>query len=288
MSSPPFIFKKPLHSRTTDSSGVQRIVYTFPVDAMEFLCGTYDGEGSVSQALQTLLAEEREWLLRFVGAFLAATKSYFAKPYSSTVILRHLAHRVECADRTAPPTGPIAFTPTAIRIVQGQFGIEWSACQNSIDIQIPDEDSHTSDVGEDNEGIASASASAVAVAVPALPLNTVVMPPLAPSVVSVSAGATTAGATTAGATSAGESLSAVDTNTFPYTAATEVLSLCTPEQQAQERRRVREAHLRAKLAQYKAERTMTKYIQKYGDDLPYSSSESDWDTEGEGSGSESE
>jgi hypothetical protein len=255
---------------------------------MEFLCGTYDGEGSVSQALQTLLAEEREWLLRFVGAFLAATKSYFAKPYSSTVILRHLAHRVECADRTAPPTGPIAFTPTAIRIVQGQFGIEWSACQNSIDIQIPDEDSHTSDVGEDNEGIASASASAVAVAVPALPLNTVVMPPLAPSVVSVSAGATTAGATTAGATSAGESLSAVDTNTFPYTAATEVLSLCTPEQQAQERRRVREAHLRAKLAQYKAERTMTKYIQKYGDDLPYSSSESDWDTEGEGSGSESE
>jgi hypothetical protein len=86
---------------------------------------------------------------------------------------------------------------------------------------------------------------------------------------------------------AAEGLSAVDTDALPYTVAGEVLSLRTPEQQAQERRRVREAHLRAKLAQYKAERTMTKYIQKYGDDLPYSSSESDWDTEGE-EGSESE
>jgi len=255
-STPLFVFKKPLHSRTTDASGTQRIVYTFPVEAMESLCGTYDGEESLVHALQTLLTEERGWLVRFVESFLAATKSYFAKPYSSSVILRHLSHKVASV---APPAGPVAFTPTAVVIVQGQFGIEWIASQDSIDIQIPDE--------EESAPVA-----------PARPANTVIVPASASPAVSAPLVA-----------SATESLSAVDADALPYTAAGagEVLSLRTPEQQAQERRRVREAHLRAKLAQYKAERTMTKYIQKYGDDLSYSSSESDWDTEGEDS-SESE
>jgi hypothetical protein len=278
-----FVFKKPLHSRTTDASGAQKIVYTFPVEATESLCGTNDEEGSLLQALQGLLTEEREWLLRFVEAFLAATKSYFARPYSSAVILRHLTHRVSVVNGTAPPVGPVAFTPTAVVIVQGQFGIEWSARQDSIDIQIPDEDSDVLNVEDRPVPVpvpvpasASASASAVAVSTEPRPTNTVVVP------------AAPVGSATAGGASAGESLSAVDADALPYTATGDVLSLRTPEQQAQERRRVREAHLRAKLAQYKAERTMTKYIQKYGDDLSYSSSESEWDTEGEGSESESE
>lgn len=268
LASPLFVFKKPLHSRTTDASGAQRIVYTFPVGATESLCGTYDGEENLVHTLHALLAEERSWLVGFVESFLAATKSYFAKPYSSSVILRHLSHRVASV---TPPAGPVAFTPTAIIIVQGQFGIDWAASQDSIDIQIPDEE----------EALEAASAAHVS------PANTVIVPTSAAPV--PTAASVSAKASAAPVAPATEGLSAVDADALPYTAAGDVLSLRTPEQQAQERRRVREAHLRAKLAQYKAERTMTKYIQKYGDDLSYSSSESEWDTEGEeGSESESE
>lgn len=266
-----FVFKKPLHSRTTDTSGAQKIVYTFPVETTDSLCGTGDSAEAPLQALQRLVTEERDWLLRFVETFLTATKAYFVKPYSSSVILRYLAHRVSVG--TAIPAGPVAFTPTAVVISQGQFVIEWNARQDAIDIQIPDEDAASVSASE--------SASAVVPSAVPRPANTVVVPPTA-SVHSASASASVSATA-----SAGEGLSAVDADALPYTAG-DVLSLRTPEQQAQERRRVREAHLRAKLAQYKAERTMTKYIQKYGDDLSYSSSESEWDTEGEGSESESE
>jgi hypothetical protein len=267
-----FVFKKPLHSRTTDASGVQKIVYTFPVDATDSLCGAHDSaeHRSLLQTLHSLLTEEQEWILRFVETFLTATKAYFVKPYSSSVILRYLAHRVHSAEGDTLPAGPVAFTPTAVVIRQGQFTIEWLAQKESIDIEIPDEE------------IASAPASTVVSSVaapapaPTRPANTVVLPPTAPVAAPLRPTAT-----------AGEGLSALDADALPYTGEGEVLSLRTPEQQAQERRRVREAHLRAKLAQYKAERTMTKYIQKYGDDLSYSSSESGWDTEGE-DGSESE
>ena len=274
MDTPLFVFKKPVHSRITDASGAQRIVYTFPVemDSTQEICGVYDADehGSSQRFLLSLLVEEREWLLRFVEAFLTATKPYFVKPYSPSAILRYLTHRVTSAEDLQ---GPLAYIPTAVVIIQGQFVINWAVRLDSIDIQIPDD--------EDAPVIASAVAPAT-------------VPVVAPATVPVAAPATVPVAAPVVASASvnlvvvpspvvpvgTDSLAAVDTDALPYTAASEILDLRTPEQQTQERRRVREVHLRAKLAQYKAERTLTKYIEKYGDDLSYSS-ESEWDTEGE-------
>jgi hypothetical protein len=78
----------------------------------------------------------------------------------------------------------------------------------------------------------------------------------------------------------------LDTNSLPFHSSSEVLDLRTDDQQAFYKRKVKEAHLRAKLAQYKAERAMAKYMDKYGDTLSDTSDESGWETSDAGSDSD--
>jgi hypothetical protein len=56
------------------------------------------------------------------------------------------------------------------------------------------------------------------------------------------------------------------------------LELDNPEK-AYERQKVKEARLKAKLAMYKAQNQMTKYYEKYGDEISDSESESDYSDE---------
>jgi hypothetical protein len=52
-----------------------------------------------------------------------------------------------------------------------------------------------------------------------------------------------------------------------------------------EKRKVQEARLKAKLAMYRAEKAITRYLEKYGDDIS-DSDESEWVSEGEDAASD--
>jgi hypothetical protein len=254
---PSFTFKKPVQSRLTDSSGVARPAYMFAVEKGEGLSGLYEPMAIDTPFLNILLAESPQWLETFVGSFLQSTKAYFAKPYSSAVILKHLTHRVTFDNSCSVGEGGVmrTYTPTAIVIVQGRFTVEWKVTQETIAIQIPDEDEEEEEVmltatQKSLLGLGSGHAAATE------PRNEIV--------------------------------AVMDTASLPFTSNTEVLDLRTNEHQAFYKRKVKEANLRAKLAQYKAERALAKYMDKYGDTLSDSSDGSGWETSDADSGSDSD
>jgi hypothetical protein len=145
------------------------------------------------------------------------------------------------------------YTPTAVVIVQGRFTVEWKVSQETIAIQIPDEEEEVMLTVGAAQGRGGPTAAAAAVAA----MNEVIQQ--------------------------------VDSATLPFGGnATEVLDLRTDEQQSFYKRKVKEARLRAKLAQYKAERALAKYMDKYGDELSDTSGESGWETSDAGSDSGSD
>jgi hypothetical protein len=79
----------------------------------------------------------------------------------------------------------------------------------------------------------------------------------------------------------GSDLQVADVEALPSAGSEEVLHLTT-SRHIHDKRRVKEAHLRAKLAQYKAERTYTEYVEKYGT-MTSDSEESETDSESENS-----
>lgn len=255
----PFTFKKPVQTRATDASGVVRPVYSFAVEKADALSGTYDCEGRTAPLqflTNTLFVENPTWLPQFVDAFLQSTKPYFVKPYAPAVVLKHMTHRV-VADGLAEEEGTVTriYTPTAVVIAQGRFTLDWKVSQELIAIQIPVEDE------EDLEEEVMLTATQQRL----LGLG--------------------------GPTATNEVVQQVDTAALPFSGGgvTEVLDLRTDEQQAFYKRKVKEAHLRAKLAQYKAERALAKYMDKYGDTLSDTSGESGWETsDAESSGSDSD
>lgn len=261
MSETPFTFKKPVQSKASDASGVVRPIYTFAVAATKTLSGDYDGNHATPLHFltHTLLMENTTWLPQFVEAFLQSAKPYFAKPYSSSLVLKHLTHRVVLDESCEEAHGSVTwiYTPRTIVIVQGRFLVEWTVSQESIAIQIPDEDEAEEEVmltATQKQLLGLAPAAKATDASP-VAVNTVVATDL-------------------------------DTNSLPFHSSSEVLDLRTDDQQAFYKRKVKEAHLRAKLAQYKAERAMAKYMDKYGDTLSDTSDESGWETSDAGSDSD--
>jgi hypothetical protein len=262
----PYTFKKPVQSRSTDASGVARPVYTFAVETGEGLSGLYEAMPFAPPFLNTLLKESPQWLETFINSFLQSTKTYFAKPYSSAMILKHITHRVVFDNSCSEGEGAVmrTYTPTAIVIVQGRFTLEWKVSQETIAIQIPDEDEEE----EEEVMLTATQKSLLGLTTPA-PLFS--SPP--------------ASATAAPPRVVNEVVAVVD---VPFTSNTEVLDLRTNEHQAFYKRKVKEANLRAKLAQYKAERALAKYMDKYGDTLSDSSDGSGWETSDADSGSDSD
>jgi len=258
----PFQFKKPVQSRAADPSGIVQTRYTFAIETGEGLSGLYEAMPFAPPFLTTLLKESPAWLETFVNSFLQSTKAYFAKPYSSAMVMKHMTHRVvfDNSCTTGEEAVMRMYTPTAIVIVQGRFTVEWKVSQETIAIQIPDEDEEDEEVmltatqksllGLTPTAHAHAHAHAQAQAqAPAYPIR-----------------------------SSNEVITAVDTEKLPFDSASDVLDLRTDEQQAFYKRKVKEARLRAKLAQYKAERAFAKYMDKYGDAMSDTSAESGWET----------
>jgi hypothetical protein len=258
----PFTFKKPVQSKATDASGVVHSVYTFAVEKGEGLSGLYEVQPFAPPFHNTLLKESPQWLGTFVDSFLQSTKAYFVKPYSSSVVLKHLTHRVVFDNSCTADEGAVmrTYTPTAIVIAQGRFTVEWKVSQETIAIQIPDE--------EEEEVMLTATAAQKQ---------------------ATEAGKPTAAVATALA-AMNEVIQQVDTAVLPFggSGAADVLDLRTDEHQAFYKRKVKEAHLRAKLAQYKAERALAKYMDKYGDTLSDTSGDSGWETSDAGSDSGSD
>lgn len=258
----PFTFKKPVQSRSTDASGVARPVFTFAVETDEGLSGLYEAMPSAPPFLNTLLKESPQWLETFVNSFLQSTKTYFAKPYSSATVLKHMTHRVVFDNSCSVGEDAVmrTYTPTAIVIVQGRFTLEWKVSQETIAIQIPDEDEEE----EEEVMLTATQKSLLGLTTPASLFSSPLFSAPAPAPVPAAPPRVT-----------NEVVAVVD---VPFTSNTEVLDLRTNEHQEFYKRKVKEANLRAKLAQYKAERALAKYMDKYGDTLSDSSDGSGWET----------
>jgi hypothetical protein len=196
-----FVFQKP----TTRKSGTETL-HSFHVTGAPLKASL---ESPPADALKATVQQNSTYLNEFLAEFLRSSSAYFAKPYSSATILKHLVHDL----KAAPPTsGLYSFTPVELMITAKGFCLLWSAIEEPLLIALPDME---------------------------------------------------------------EDASELEPTELPLTGTENVLELQPPTiRHIYDKQRVKEANLRAKLAQYKANRTHMEYLQKYGED-PSDSEDSD-------------
>jgi hypothetical protein len=165
------------------------------------------------------IGEKKEWLVKFITAFLASTEQYFTKKYTTEALIKHLNHTLDIEGPTED-ANQVVFIPIEIVIFQGRFTLVWKAKMETIRIAIPDLEEPI-----ENEVLIKDITELLAI----------------------------------------DDLEA-DLQKGPEEMVIEDSS------RHYEKRKVKEARLRARLSQYKAERAMSRYLEKYGTEP----SDSEW------------
>lgn len=209
-------FAKPSYTKLKTSTGTMEPCYKFSVVSSESLMEPVElKEKPTNTALELqlmkIIEEKKEWLVKFVTAFLAATEQYFTKKYTTDALIKHLNHSMTTEGSTEE-ANQVIFEPSEIVIFQGRFTLTWKAKLEAIRIAIPD-------LEESIE-------------------NELLMKDVT------------------------ELLAIDDLETDLQKGPEEMI--IEDSSRHYEKRKVKEARLRARLAQYKAERAMSRYLEKYG------------------------
>lgn len=209
-------FAKPSHTKLKTSTGLMEPCYKFSVITSESLTDPVElKEKPTSTILEAqlmkIIEEKKDWLVKFVTAFLAATEQYFTKKYTTDALIKHLNHSMTTEGSTED-ANQVIFEPSEIVIFQGRFTLTWKAKLEAIRIAIPDLEESTE--------------------------NEVLMKDVT-------------------------ELLAIDDLEADLQKGPEEMMM-EDSSRHYEKRKVKEARLRARLAQYKAERAMSRYLEKYG------------------------
>jgi hypothetical protein len=217
-------FAKPSYTKLKTTSGSMEPCYKFAVLMSDPLRDPVEIKTKVSQImlegqLMSDIGEKKEWLVKFITAFLASTEQYFTKKYTTEALIKHLNHTLDIEGPTED-ANQVVFIPIEIVIFQGRFTLVWKAKMETIRIAIPDLEEPI-----ENEVLIKDITELLAI----------------------------------------DDLEA-DLQKGPEEMVIEDSS------RHYEKRKVKEARLRARLSQYKAERAMSRYLEKYGTEP----SDSEW------------
>lgn len=239
------LFNKPVYTKYTKSDGSTTPGYIFNVTShIESISFNADAGQSDIEALHGCLNENKSWWHTTLVAFLSIANNYFTKKYTAEVIAKHIKH--SGIDNTKYSNNLlVVFTPKYILLADNQFTMIWDVKKDDR-IDVPD-------LEEEPQMELTLTGNAK-------------------------------GGLVAQNTTVSSGLEEADTDTlaqaeplhFP-TGRTHVGSGTSTihESRHDDKRKIQEARLRAKIAHYKAEKAITRYLEKYGDyDLSSSDEES--------------
>lgn len=266
-------FSKPQYIKIKNQvTGAQEPLYRFLIQNAEPLSETANkSEYPTLQAQLThIIHDNNSTLQTLIQEFLHVNSTYFAKQYTIDMFLRNLSHAIHeptdsNIESTESDTLLYTYTPTYFSIHNGKIQLNWKLQYETVRISIPVLEDDT-----DQVTTATANATATATVVP----TTDLFSPL------------TSSHATAIIDTTNQIIDATEINSLDDIAIAESIA---PEYTLQnssrqyEKRRVKEARLRARLAQYKAERAISRYLEKYGTEA----TDSEW-SDDSSSGSESD
>lgn len=206
---------------------------------------------SEADMLPDALAENKTWWMTCIADFLEVGNKYFSKKYSADQLVKYIRHGGLSTDKFTTAT-IVVYMPKEVTIIEGKFTMMWCTEKHDGGIDIPDFDS-------EKDGPAAAPAAAPT-------------------------------------SSDSSGLDELDSEALPMTGTWDdshaaggagAAAATSSHSRHYEKRKVQEARLKAKLAMYRAEKAITRYLEKYGDDIS-DSDESEWVSEGEDASDESE
>ena len=235
------MFKKPVYVKHQSATGVPIPGYIFEVAATGAaapLTVCITEPQTEASLLQGGLRDQHEWWLGCVREFLAVANQHFAKKYAPETLIRHFKHGGLDSSTPVTDASVIIFSPKHVLLSEGQFIMMWTVEKTKIDV--PDLEEEMVQLSIDDaaaSGLEGADDGPSEIDADSLPVDTTATEWHAPA---------------AGGAGAKASHS-----------------------RQYEKRKVREARLKAKLAQYKAEKAISRYLEKYGGDISDSDA-SDW------------
>ena len=239
-------FHPPVYSKQHDAKkNTVEACYTFSIDFQETDSGLSFSADSANDitttTIESLIHDNMDWWKEFVQQFMQASSKMFAKPYTVEQINKITKHAGKewSYDSSFPVT--VELLPTTIKIQSGIFSVYWDYRFTPNVIDIP--------VSVEEEVDATAA---------------ICLPDLA-----------TEQATEQASASIDKEVEEVNLDELNIDGnATEDLEL-SHSARFYDRQRVKEARLKAKLAQYKAELQMRMYYDKYGNDVSETDADSD-------------
>ena len=232
--------------------------YTFDIeylasDKEDHLISVADSTSDLSLAtLNELIKENHAWWSRLIQGFMAASAKLFSKTYSLDQLNRITKHVLPSPlpSITDYPSS-LFWTARQIKIYGGSLYVHWGITSEPIQIDLPD-----------TPTLSPRASSSTAAKVP-VPIST---PPLS----ALSALSMTSH-------SLPDELEEVDVKDLPVK---DMPATATLDRSCEyDRQRVKEAHLKAKLAMYKAQYQMRLYYEKYGREYSDSDSDSEYEEE---------
>ena len=245
-------FKAPQYIKRQNASGVLESCYKFPIEittADDVITTTTDDDITI-ETLRNCVIENINWWKSFLAQFIASSSKHFTKTYTVDALNKHVSHSLEKNASAIDFPVNVTFSPKEIMIFQGKFVLVWTYTTTKLVIDAPDLDED--DEESDDEQVVDLGDIKGAV-------DEVTIP--GPERCS--------------------GLEECDIDALPINSTGE-LELKDDSSRYVEKRKVKEARLRAKLAVYKAERELSRYYEKYGVDVSDSdtdASDSDEETD---------
>lgn len=208
-------------------------------------------------ALMDGINDNKDWYIDILRGFVSVANQSFNKSYSADALAKHIKHSGISNTTINVPTA-IEYKPKLIMLAESSFTLVWTV-QKEEKIDVPDLEAVTNILAEvsvieekpSENAVESSSSSGLD------ELDADSLPAAEPIDFGSAAGG-------AGAESGSHRTS--------YN-----------HSRQEDKRKIHEAHLRLKLAQYKAEKAIAKYIEKYGDEdlTDFDSDESDYSSDEE-------
>lgn len=235
-------FHPPVYSKQTDpKKNTVEPCYTFSIDFQETESGLVfhadDVNDITNTSVESLITNDADWWKHFVQQFMQASSKMFAKPYTVEQINKITKHVAKEWSYASTFPVTVDVLPTTIKIQSGIFWVHWEYrfTPNIIDIPVS--------VEEEVDTTA-------AIRLPDLDANQDV-------------------------SSIGDGVEELNLDELNMNGnATDDLELSHSDR-FYDKQRVKEARLKAKLAQYKAEIQMRMYYDKYGNNISETDADSD-------------
>jgi hypothetical protein len=277
------LFQKPAYMKYNKGDGVLVPAYIFNT-TMNVESITVFAEAGKTEitALMDGINDNKEWYIDILRSFVSVANQSFNKSYSADALAKHIKHSGLTTNTITTPTA-IEYTPKLIMLAESAFTLVWTV-QKEEKIDVPDLEAITTSVAD-----ISISQSKP------IETNTEQMHSKQQVPQSTQLKAEKMNDLTRNSESSG--LDELDADNIPSAEPADFTQAAGgsgapvasayrgsyTQSRHEDKRKLHEAQLRLKLAQYKAEKAIARYIEKYGDEdlTDFDSDESDFSSDEE-------